>query len=101
MCLDIKNFYLTAPLDLFEYMKMPITLVPIWIVKQYNLLKHVKDGYIYLEMRQAIWGLPQAGILVNKLLHKRLLLHGYYECNNTPGLWKQKTQSIAINISCQ
>ena len=33
MCLDIKNFYLTAPLDQFEYMKMPITLLPNWIVK--------------------------------------------------------------------
>ncbi len=26
MCLDIKNFYLTVPLDRFEYMKMPIAL---------------------------------------------------------------------------
>jgi hypothetical protein len=42
MCLDIKNFYLTANLARFEYMKMLIMLVPIWIVKQYNLLKHVK-----------------------------------------------------------
>ncbi len=28
MCLDIKNFYLTAPLNHFEYMKMPLTLFP-------------------------------------------------------------------------
>jgi hypothetical protein len=28
MCLDIKNFYLMAPLDQFEYMKMPIALFP-------------------------------------------------------------------------
>jgi hypothetical protein len=28
MCLDNKNFYLTAPLDWFEYMKMPIDLFP-------------------------------------------------------------------------
>ncbi len=28
MCLDIKNFYLTAPLDRVEYMKMSITLLP-------------------------------------------------------------------------
>jgi hypothetical protein len=33
MCLDIKNFYLSAPLDWFEYMKMPIALFPGWIVK--------------------------------------------------------------------
>ncbi len=33
MCLDIKNFYLTAPLDCFEYMKMPLVLLPKWIIK--------------------------------------------------------------------
>jgi hypothetical protein len=98
MCLDIKNFYLTAPLDCFEYMKMPITLFPNWIVKQYNLLEHVKNGYIYLEMRCTVWGLPQAGILGNKLLQKLLLPHGYYKCNNTPSLWKHKTRPIAFTL---
>ncbi len=29
MCLDIKNFYLTAKLDSFEYMQMPLDLFPI------------------------------------------------------------------------
>jgi hypothetical protein len=33
MCLDIKNFYLSTPLDRFEYMKMPIALFPAWIIK--------------------------------------------------------------------
>jgi hypothetical protein len=28
MWLDIKNFYLTAPLNWFEYMKMPLSLFP-------------------------------------------------------------------------
>jgi hypothetical protein len=51
MCLYIENFYLSAPLDRFEYMKMPLALFPSWIVKQYNLTKHVLDGFIYLEMR--------------------------------------------------
>ncbi len=60
MCLDIKNFYLTAPLDRYEYMKMPIALFPQWIVEQYNLNKHVHNGFIYLEMRRVVWGLPQA-----------------------------------------
>jgi hypothetical protein len=94
MCLDIKNFYLMAPLDRFKYMKMPIALFPKWIVKQYELMKHVLNGFIYLEMRRALWGLPQAGILANKLLRQRLLPHGYYKCNNTPGLWKHETRPI-------
>jgi hypothetical protein len=68
MCLDIKNFYLMAPLDRFEYMKMPLVLFPDWIKKQYNLDKYAYHRFVYLEMRRAVWGLPQAGILVNKLL---------------------------------
>ena len=35
-CLDIKNFYLTAALDYYEYMKIPLALFPEWIKKQYN-----------------------------------------------------------------
>jgi hypothetical protein len=98
MCLDIKNFYLTAPLDRFEYMKMPIGLFPTWIDKQYNLSKHVLNGFVYLKMRRAMWGLPQAGILANKLLRRRLLPHGYFECSNNPGLWKHTTHPISFTL---
>ncbi len=98
MCLDIKNFYLTAPLDRFEYMKMPISLFPSWTCKQYNLDTYAKNGFVYLEMRHAVWGLPQAGILANKLLRKRLLPHGYYECTHTPGLWRHLTRPISVTL---
>ncbi len=36
MCLDIKKNYLTAALDRYEYMKMPLALFPEWIIKKYN-----------------------------------------------------------------
>ncbi len=98
MCLDIKNFYLTATLDRYKYMKMPITLFPQWIVEQYNLNKHVHNSFIYLEMQHVVWGLPQAGILANKLLHQHLLPHGYFECANIPGLWKHKIRPIAFTL---
>jgi hypothetical protein len=39
MCLDIKNFYLTAPLDHYEYMKIPLNIFPEWIITQYDLNK--------------------------------------------------------------
>ena len=79
-------------------MKIPIRLFPPWIIKQYNLLQHVHNGYIYLEMRRAVWGLPQAGILANKLLLKRLAPHGYYKCNQTPGLWKHISRPILFTL---
>ncbi len=72
MCLDIKNFYLTTALEYYEYMKIPLTFFPEWIVKQCNLTQHALHGFVHLEMRRAVWGLPQAGILANKHLRQKL-----------------------------
>ena len=79
-------------------MKMPIELFPSWTATRYNLKQHAYKGFVYLEMRRAVWGLPQAGILANKLLRKRLLPHGYFECNNTPGLWKHEWKPISFTL---
>ena len=98
MFIDIKNFYLTAALDYYEYMKIPLALFPEWIKTQYNLDTHARDGFVFLEIRRAVWGLPQAGILANKLLRKRLKPHGYYECVNTPGLWRHATRPITFTL---
>ncbi len=67
-CLVIKNFYLSAPLDRYKYMKMLLESFPEWIRMQYNLDKLALNGFVYLEMHCAVWGLRQAGILANKLL---------------------------------
>jgi hypothetical protein len=98
MCLDTKNFYLTAALKYFEYMKIPLALFPSWIVEQYGLAKHLKEGWVYLEMRQAVWGLPQAGILGNKRLRRKVAPFGYYKCVETPGLWKQETRPLTFTL---
>jgi hypothetical protein len=75
---DIKTMYLKTPVDQFEYMKMPIALIPADIIAHYNLNKKVLDGHVYMEIRKGMYGLPQAGILANKLLKKRLARHGYF-----------------------
>jgi hypothetical protein len=98
MCLDIGNFYPSAMLDRHEYMKMPISLFSPWIIKQYDLLKKVVQGYIFLQMWKAVWGLPQAGILANKLLCKRYVPFGYFKCSNTPGLWKHESHPISFTL---
>ena len=46
----------------------------------------VYGGYVYLEIRKTIYGLPQTGILANKQLREKLFPHGYYEVAHTPGL---------------
>jgi hypothetical protein len=41
-----------------------------------------------------MYGLPQAGILANKLLKKCLNAKGYYQCQQTPGLWRHIQHDI-------
>ena len=45
-----------------------------------------------------MYGLPQAGILANKLLKKRLARYGYFELPHTPGLWKHVSRPIAFTL---
>jgi hypothetical protein len=98
MCLDIKKIYLTVKLEFFEYLKMLLSLFLAWIVEQYRLKELVVDGWVYIEMRRAVWGLPQAGILSNKRLHRKLAPFGYTECINTPGLWRHETRDITFTL---
>jgi hypothetical protein len=96
MCLDLKTFYFSAPR--YKYMRIPICMFPAWIVAQYGLLHKVIKGHIYLKMQRAVWGLPQAGTLANKLLCKQLDPHGYNKCKQMPGLWKHKTRHISFTL---
>jgi hypothetical protein len=98
MGLDIGSFYLATPMDRYEYMRLAIDLFPEHIIQQYDLRKHVRKGYIYVEIRKAIYGLPQAGILSNLLLRKRLAPAGYYEVAHTPGLWRHVTRPIQFSL---
>jgi hypothetical protein len=97
MSIDIKNFYLTAALEYYEYMKIPLTLIPTWMVEQYDLNRHALHGFVHLEIQQAVWGLPQAGILTNKRL-RRIAPFGYYGITHTPGLWYHKSRPITFNL---
>jgi hypothetical protein len=53
MCLDLSLFYLSAALEYYEYMKIPLALFPKWIVEQYDLFRHAKDEMVHIEMRRA------------------------------------------------
>ncbi len=50
MCLEPKNFYLSAPLNRYKNMRISIGLFPSCIVEQYDLLCKVVNDHIYLKM---------------------------------------------------
>jgi hypothetical protein len=84
---NIKKMNIKTPVDQYEYMKMPLQLIPKDTIKHYGLRKKAVDGYVYMEIRKGMYGLPQAGILANKLLKLHLACHGYFKQPHTPGLW--------------
>jgi hypothetical protein len=97
-CADVKNFYLETPMDRYEYMRIPVHLIPEEFIQAYNLHDKIYKGYLYVEIRKGMYGLPQAGILANQLLRKRLAPHGYSEAKHTPGLWTHHTRPITFTL---
>ena len=37
MCADMANLYLNNPMDRYDYMKLPLEIIPDEIIQQYNL----------------------------------------------------------------
>jgi hypothetical protein len=97
-CVLKSIFYLTTALEYFEYMKIPLLLFPVWTIEQYNLKEWALDSWVYIKMRQAVWGLRQADILANKHLHRKLMPFGYNESTNTPGLWHDESKLITVTL---
>jgi hypothetical protein len=98
MTADLKDFYLGTPMARFEYMRVPIWLLPDAIVEQYNLKPLFHNGFVYVEIRKGMYGLPQAGRLANDQLVAKLAQHGYQPCPLTPGLWRHETRDLVFSL---
>lgn len=97
-CADVGNFYLATPMDRYEYMKIKADLIPDAFLDEYNLRNKIYKGFVYCEIRRGMYGLPQAGIIANQLLKKRLAEHGYYELAHTPGLWRHEHRPVQFTL---
>ena len=85
-------------MERYEYMKLPIKLIPDEIIQQYNLLPLTDDGYIYLEIRKGMPGLKQAGRIANDRLQTHLAKYGYAPVARTPSLWKHATRPVTFSL---
>ena len=45
-----------------------------------------------------MYGLPQAGIIAQQLLEKRLAKHGYYQSKIIPGFWKHNMKPLCLTL---
>ena len=67
-------------------MKIPFDILPDEIIAQYNLHQLKHNGFIYYRIQKVMYGIPQAGMIANKLLQNRLAKHEYHPTLTTPGL---------------
>jgi hypothetical protein len=78
LCLDIDNMYLNTKLLSPEYMRIYTSLIPDETKDEYNADDFVDaDGFVYVEITGAIYGLSQSGYLAHEDLKKNLAKFGY------------------------
>ena len=64
-------------------------------INKYNLKYFVNDnGWVYFEILNGVYGLPQSGALAQTLLEKRLTVHNYYQCPLTLRIWRHTWRPI-------
>ncbi len=78
--IDLKDFYLNTPMERSEYMQLKLSNLPHNFIDMYNLTKIAEDnGNVYIKIKKGMYGLPQAGILAQKLLEQWLNEHRYQQ----------------------
>ena len=53
---------------------------------------------VYIRVDKGMYGLPQAGLIAQQLLEKRLSEHGYRQSTTTPGFWKHDWRPISFSL---
>jgi hypothetical protein len=67
-------------------------------MQEYKLKSLVHNGFIMVELRKGIYGLPQAGLLANIQLKKHLADNNYHPVTHTAGLYKHKTRPVTFSL---
>ena len=99
MTLDLKDFYLNTPMERPEFLRMKIDHFPQDVIDHYNLKNMVNDkGYLLVRVEKGMYGLPQAGIIAQQLLEKRLQAEGYHQSATTPGYWKHEWRPVSFSL---
>ena len=99
LTLDLKDFYLNTPMDRPEFIRIKLADIPEDVIEHYNLRDSVdEDGYVYCRVEKGMYGLPQAGIIAQELLEKRLGDEGYFQSQLTPGLWTHKERKTIFTL---
>jgi hypothetical protein len=79
-------------------MVVNLASLPQETIEKYNLNEMATDGKVYIEIQKGMYGLPQAGILINELLQRNLAKDGYRPTTHTHGVWTHDTRPISFSL---
>ena len=96
MCIDLKDFYLGTPMNLYEYMWIKIADIPQDIIDQYGLTAKSLNGKVLVAIRKGGYGLKQDGRIANDCLKQHLKASGYVPCRYTPGIFTRISRKISF-----
>jgi hypothetical protein len=78
---------------------MKLELIPQDVINEYKLHEQVDpNGNVYWEVRQGMYGLPQAGIISQELLVEQHRTAGYIQSRITPGYWTHDWHPISFTL---
>jgi hypothetical protein len=77
-------------------MVINLASLPQETIEKYDLNELAQDGKVYIEIQKSMYGLPQAGILTNKLLQQNLVRDGYRPTTHTHDLRTRDTRPISF-----
>ena len=95
---DLKDFFLTATLPEKVYLKILWSQLPEQTISKYDLTPNIDSNgvkFIYGELQQALYGLPQANSLAAQALKENLARHEFYE-TDISCLYRHKTRNITL-----
>jgi hypothetical protein len=93
---DIKDAYLTATLDIPEYMTIPVSYFPKRCRARFGLAQLLDGTMTYWRIDKALYGMPQAGLLFQNDLTQHLAAHGYRRSKTTECLYVHDTLNISF-----
>jgi hypothetical protein len=98
MNLDIKDFYLAAPMERPEYIRVKASIVLPEILDAYDLHHYVEDGYILFQVDRCMYGFAQAGYISQKRLFAHLESKGFHQSKHVPCLFRHDTYDVTFVV---
>ena len=80
MTIDDKDFYLNTPMAQSEYLRLKLSDLPESVVQNYNMAeKATRDGFLYMEIKREMYGLPQSGLITQQSMFM-IVLKDIFSC---------------------